>query len=164
MLRSNQNPRPQDGFLKQSKSSEILPSPATLESYEEICPGIVEKLVGMAEKGQLHRHQLEEKIAKNKALALHYAGIMQKIVAVLSSAFILVLSLFLAQKSIALAIICCVVSHAFIFWKSLKSSDSSNDRKKFENNGSYQKNNNYKRKFSSKSFVMDRRKSFRPKS
>ena len=40
-----------DGFMQRGKElSHILPSPAVLESYEELHPGMIEKLFSMVEK------------------------------------------------------------------------------------------------------------------
>ncbi len=49
-----------DGFTRYSRgaNSRIFPPPAVLESYEEICPGIVEKLAVLVEREQKHRHML----------------------------------------------------------------------------------------------------------
>lgn len=41
------------------KHISILPHPATLESYEEISPGIANKIGGMITKEQEHRHRVE---------------------------------------------------------------------------------------------------------
>lgn len=44
MSKNEINKNTRYGFMRQSKISSILPSPAILESYEEIAPGIVGKL------------------------------------------------------------------------------------------------------------------------
>ncbi len=55
----------QDGFMEHSRTNQsILPSPAILESYEEISPGIVEKLVDLVKQEQKHRQNLEIKYLK----------------------------------------------------------------------------------------------------
>ena len=48
-----------------SKTISILPHPTTLESYEEVSPGITEKLGVMIVKEQEHRHKLEMRKIKN---------------------------------------------------------------------------------------------------
>ena len=51
-----------DGFMTHSRENpSILPSPAILESYEEVSPGIVDKLVEMVEKEQRYRQRLEDR-------------------------------------------------------------------------------------------------------
>jgi len=55
-------------FLEQSKElSDVLPSPAMLESFEEIHPGMVGELLQMVQKEQSHRHRLEKKIIQSQA-------------------------------------------------------------------------------------------------
>jgi uncharacterized membrane protein len=57
----------------QGKLVSILPHPVTLESYEEICPGITENLSKMILKEQAHRHKIE--IIKIKRINnLYYFG------------------------------------------------------------------------------------------
>jgi uncharacterized membrane protein len=58
-----------DGFMSQSKAASILPTAAQLESYEEVAPGSVKKIVDMAVSEQKHRQQWEEKylIASNNS-------------------------------------------------------------------------------------------------
>ena len=49
-----------DGFMAESKvAPTILPSPAILESYEEIMPGSVKQLLDAAKSEQLHRQKME---------------------------------------------------------------------------------------------------------
>jgi uncharacterized membrane protein len=45
----------------------ILPSPGILESYEEIAPGSVNKILDMAKSEQDHRHAWENKYLKSMA-------------------------------------------------------------------------------------------------
>lgn len=68
--RSSDTKTVKDGFMGYSRANpSILPSPAILESYEEISPGMVDKLVEMVEKEQKHRHRLEErKLRANKSI------------------------------------------------------------------------------------------------
>lgn len=59
----NNSGRKRDGFLGESKSlGSMLPSPAILESYEEVRPGTVDDLVAMVKKEQKHRHAYENKM------------------------------------------------------------------------------------------------------
>ena len=71
---SDDTTQTRDGFMKQSKAlSSILPSPAILESYEEIHPGMVAKLIKIVEKEQSHRHLLERIKLRYNILASHLA-------------------------------------------------------------------------------------------
>ena len=55
-----------DGFMRY-KNQSILPSPAILESYEELAPGMVEQLIKMVEIEQKHRHIYEKQHLKTLA-------------------------------------------------------------------------------------------------
>lgn len=60
--------KPKASFLEQSKElSDVFPSPAMLESFEEIHPGMVGELLTMVQKEQTHRHRLEKNIIKSQA-------------------------------------------------------------------------------------------------
>ncbi len=51
-----------DGFMEYSRrGGGMLPSPALLESYEEIAPGSIEKFIEMVGKEQEYRHQMLDK-------------------------------------------------------------------------------------------------------
>lgn len=54
-------------------SDGILPSPAILESYEEISPGFVEKIVDVIKKEQEHRHQFEQNQLKSYQETLKFS-------------------------------------------------------------------------------------------
>ena len=58
--RSGHNPRNQ-GSQNSRNASNILPSSRVLESYEDIAPGSVNKLIDMAKKEQEHRHAWQDK-------------------------------------------------------------------------------------------------------
>lgn len=49
------------------RSHNILPAPGILESYEEIAPGSVNKILEMAKEEQEHRHSWENKYLKSMA-------------------------------------------------------------------------------------------------
>jgi uncharacterized membrane protein len=51
--------------IQNAKNISILPHPATLESYEEIIPGITKQLCILLEKEQKHRHMLEISTVKS---------------------------------------------------------------------------------------------------
>jgi uncharacterized membrane protein len=56
-----------------NKMVSILPHPVTLESYEEICPGITNKLSSFILKEQEHRHKIE-KLKLKKSANFYYFG------------------------------------------------------------------------------------------
>lgn len=59
-----------DGFMSKSKNLDsIFPSPAVLESYEEVKPGTVDRMIKMVEREQKHRHNLEMAHAKVQPFA-----------------------------------------------------------------------------------------------
>lgn len=49
------------------RSHNILPAPSILESYEEIAPGSVNKILEMAKAEQEHRHAWENKYLRSMA-------------------------------------------------------------------------------------------------
>ena len=93
-----------DGFISHSKElSHILPSPAMLESYEELHPGMIEKLLSMVEKEQLHRHNLEKNKILYEVLAGHIAmlikilavGLVSAALTIIGNIYIAIISVFL---------------------------------------------------------------------
>ncbi len=54
-------------FRPEQRNHNILPSPGVLESYEEIAPGSVNKILEMAKLEQEHRHAWENKYLKSMA-------------------------------------------------------------------------------------------------
>lgn len=66
-----------DGYMSQSRSlSAVLPSPTTLESYEEIKPGMVDELMELIKKEQHHRHLLEKKAINSQAYTTRIGQIL----------------------------------------------------------------------------------------
>ncbi len=61
----------------------ILPHPTTLESYEEVSPGITEKLGSMIIKEQEHRHKLEMRRIRNITSVYRFGQLLSAILAVL---------------------------------------------------------------------------------
>lgn len=41
-----------------------LPPPGMLAGYDDICPGAADRIIGMAEKEQLHRHDMDRRIVR----------------------------------------------------------------------------------------------------
>lgn len=66
-----------------SKTISILPHPTTLESYEEVSPGITEKLGVMIVKEQEHRHKLEMRKIKNITSIYRFGQLLSTILAIL---------------------------------------------------------------------------------
>jgi len=54
----------QRGSVPSRSSHNLLPSPKVLESYEDIAPGSVSKLIEMTKKEQEHRHAWQDKYLK----------------------------------------------------------------------------------------------------
>ena len=70
----------QKGEVSVSKSemsvhSGPLPDPMTLKLYNELVPGAAERILQMAEREQLNRHQSEHSLNKS-AIAMGYLGIV----------------------------------------------------------------------------------------
>jgi uncharacterized membrane protein len=65
------------------RSISILPHPTTLESYEEVSPGITEKLGSMIIKEQEHRQKLEIRKIKNITSIYRFGQLLSAILAVL---------------------------------------------------------------------------------
>lgn len=107
-MSKNESKDIRDGFMKHSKSSSILPPPSMLESYEEIAPGIVEKLVELVEKEQRHRHIVEAKNAKYQFMLDRLYPLIAKALFIIPILIITFISSLIAKTSIiSAAIICC---------------------------------------------------------
>ena len=143
MSKSDKNVR--DGFMNQSKASSILPSPAMLESYEEIAPGIVDKLVNLVEKEQKHRHALEEKSIKCKIIVERYKELFEKIASALIAILILLISFLIAKINIFAGMLSCALCYGFLFAKrkccNVKGKVASGDNKSKQFNNNYNKQN-----------------------
>lgn len=69
--------RKKDGFLGESRSlGAMLPSPAILESYEEVRPGTVDDLVTMVKKEQKHRHAHEAKMLQAQIYTTRFGQLL----------------------------------------------------------------------------------------
>lgn len=68
---------------KVSKSISILPHPTTLESYEEISPGITAKLGNMIQKEQEHRHKIELSKVKSIHNVYRFGQLLSAMLAVI---------------------------------------------------------------------------------
>jgi len=68
-----------------------LPSPAILESYEEISPGFSKKLLELIEKEQSNNRELQKELIQNNKLTVRVAHIS----ALTFSLFLLLLSFFI---------------------------------------------------------------------
>lgn len=70
-MRNNRRSRKGSGYSgsrdkrHDNRPHNILPSPGILESYEEISPGSVNKILEMAKQEQDHRHAWENKYLKS---------------------------------------------------------------------------------------------------
>lgn len=58
-----------------------LPDPLTLQQYNEIVPGAAERILQMAEKEQLNRHQIDSRLTKS-AITMGYVGIVFSLISV----------------------------------------------------------------------------------
>ncbi|MDJ1258081.1 MAG: DUF2335 domain-containing protein [Candidatus Midichloria sp.] len=130
MSKNEVNKNTRDGFMKQSKISSILPSPAMLESYEEIAPGIVDKLVNLVEKEQKHRHALEEKAVKYEIMFEKYSLVAVKGVSSLIAVLVLLISFLTAKLSLFIGMIFCLSCYTFLFFIEKNKINSKNRSKK----------------------------------
>jgi len=135
MLKNSTNKNVHDGFMKQSKAYEILPSPAMLESYEEIAPGIVDKLITLVQKEQAHRHKLEENNLRYKSIAEKYCHIIDKLISSVVALLIILISFFALKINVIAGIVFCVLCYSFLFFKikRKKNIDASKESAKIEN-------------------------------
>jgi uncharacterized membrane protein len=60
----NSRPTNQTSGTQSRSSHNLLPSPKVLETYEDIAPGSVSKLIEMTKKEQEHRHAWQDKYLK----------------------------------------------------------------------------------------------------
>ena len=67
-VRENHITDPQLELIRQEFiHSGPLPSPVTLDQYNNVHPGAAERIIAMAEKEQAHRHQIESRIIKTES-------------------------------------------------------------------------------------------------
>lgn len=142
----NQQSTVRDGFMEHSRSAaSILPSPAILESYEEIAPGMVEQLVEMVKAEQKHRQGLENKYAKTIVITAQIGQILS---------FMLVIAILFAtviafEKSLYLSLAICFIGFTFLLIVKLNIANKHNIYRKFKPE-SAQYNNFYKKKKTNK--------------
>ncbi len=60
-LKVSNNPRDKDNSFYRKKFEHVMPPIDLMEEYENIYPGTLAKLIVMAEKEQIHRHQRDIK-------------------------------------------------------------------------------------------------------
>jgi len=89
----------------------IFPSPAILESYEEISPGMVEKLVEMVRNEQKQRHTMEEKCMRSVMQATRFGQLLTALVAI---AVIYATILVAGTYGIAFSAIICITGFSFL--------------------------------------------------
>lgn len=60
----------------------LIPSPAILESYEEIAPGSTNKILELLEKEQKHRHSLELRKLRNISYTRNILQLISGVIAI----------------------------------------------------------------------------------
>ncbi len=97
---------------KTVKNISILPHPTTLESYEELLPGIVGNLGSMFLKEQEHRHKLAGRKIKNISNIHSFGQILSAMLAV----FFVYTTFLMFEKyqNIYLASVICVSGFSFL--------------------------------------------------
>ena len=94
------------------KNISILPHPTTLESYEELSPGITEKLSFLIVKEQEHRHKFEMRKLNNITSVYRFGQLLSAmlVVFIIYTTFLI----FDIYESEYLAITVCVSGFAFL--------------------------------------------------
>jgi uncharacterized membrane protein len=97
---------------KTVRNISILPHPTTLESYEEISPGITEKLSSMILKEQEHRHKLAIRKIQNITRIHRFGQILSATLAILIiyATFLM----FIEYNNVYLASVICISGFAFL--------------------------------------------------
>lgn len=107
--------RNQNNALKQELSSYILPPPSLLESYEEVSPGIIDKMLALAEKEQNQRHLLHKKQIKYTIVAKKISAVVNFICFAAVSMITLFISFLTLSKSVPVAVMFYLVSNFMLF-------------------------------------------------
>ena len=58
----NQKPQKQGSFIAEQYYSGPIPSPENLAKYDEIHPGLAERIIQMAESESIHRREIEKRM------------------------------------------------------------------------------------------------------
>lgn len=104
----NDGKRTRDNFQERNKThSLLLPPPAMLESYEELSPGITEKLIDIVKKEQGHRQKWEDSYLKIMARNIFFG----QLIAFIFSCLVLYFTIDLAKGNNTT-----VASTIFICW------------------------------------------------
>jgi len=118
----------QKGDVKVSKSemsvhSGPLPDPMILKLYNELVPGAAERILQMAEKEQLNRHQIDSQLT-NSAIIMGYLGISFALISVTIISglvyFAIIKGLDTTASAIGVGAIASVAGVFMIFKRSLK--------------------------------------------
>lgn len=106
-----EQPHVKDGFMEYSKNySSILPSPAILESYEELCPGFIEKILDRVKEEQHNRHKIEAKKLKNaRSIAK-----LRQLIHLAIACIVIYATFILSTAHGALAAVVCVTGFGFL--------------------------------------------------
>jgi uncharacterized membrane protein len=109
------------GFRSEPRAHNILPSPGILESYEEIAPGSVNKILEMAKLEQEHRHIWENKYLKSMAYTTRVGQLLGFALAIILIYSSMALSL---EKNDLLASVIVFSGFAFLMIAALASANS----------------------------------------
>lgn len=93
----------------------LMPSPEVLHAYEEIMPGTVEKLLGLMEQEQKHKHAIE----KAKVFMHSKTETIGKMFASFTIIIIAYATIVLSKKSLGHSLIFAAIAFASIFAVSL---------------------------------------------
>ncbi len=113
--------RPQRDYHSDQRQHNILPSPGILESYEEIAPGSVSKIVEMAKLEQEHRHAWENKYLKSMAYTTRVGQLLGFALAIILIYSAMALSL---EKQDTLASVIVFSGFSFLMIAALASANS----------------------------------------
>ena len=139
-MKGNNRNRPQRRRPQHNKNTQgankknlVLPSPAMLESYEEIAPGAVSKIVDMAKKEQAQRHKWENNYLRSMLIARRTGQLLAFTIAVIISYTIIVLAT--SDKEILAAVVA-FAGYGSLFLAMVKNKFfSRNQRKEFTRPG-----------------------------
>ncbi|MHC0449207.1 MAG: DUF2335 domain-containing protein [Candidatus Lariskella arthropodorum] len=113
----------------------ILPPLALLENYEEMAPGITQKLMDMMQSEQANRHKRQELYFKNKSNVIRFGQFCHLIVAMM----ILITTVVLSKFNLYLAALVVIAGFSFLLLvhiKAMKYYPSDSERRKHIKNSS----------------------------
>lgn len=96
------------GFRKQKveRAADFLPDPETLEAYDYVIEGSAKVILGMIEREQQHRHQLEVRALSIQSAGLYFGQVLAGLIA---GALVLAITMLGLNNQVELAVLLAIL-------------------------------------------------------